>query len=322
MRKVVFFDTSVGSTNRGDEIIIQAVKTNLHEILTRHYTITYPTHTPSFHFYQQRNKHSLYSFACDADYKFIGGTNIINGNMLRIQPTWNVNIFNYHCYQNAILVGAGSNKNIDSLNIYTRVLLKKILSHSYIHSVRDEKTKKVLTSLGFDSIVTGCPTLWRLEQSHCKAVPTTKSESVVFTLTHYRRDDIYDQMLVDKLCKCYKTVYFWSQDYSDFNYFHSLENVENIKVINPSLEAFSAVLQSGVDYVGTRLHAGVYAMQHKVRTLIIIVDNRAYEMNYTSNINAIERTALDHLEDLVSGDIHTDIKLDKPKIEEWMSQFI
>lgn len=321
MQKIVLFDTSVGSTNKGDEIIMQSVKAHLHNMLNRHYTITFPTHTPSFHFYQQRMKHSLYTFAYNADYKFIGGTNIINGNMLRIQPTWNINIFNYHCYKNTILMGAGSNKNIDSINQYTRTLLGRILSRNYIHSVRDEKTKNVLASLGFEAIVTGCPTLWGLDQNHCKAVPTFKSESVIFTITHYLRDSIYDQMLVDKLCKCYKTVYFWSQDYNDYNYFHSLKNVESISIIDPSLEAFSKTLQTGVDYVGTRLHAGMYAMQHKVRTLIIIVDNRAYEMNRTFNINAIERPELENLEKLVGGAVHTDVKLDRAKIAEWMSQF-
>ncbi|TOG81065.1 capsular biosynthesis protein, partial [Vibrio parahaemolyticus] len=61
-------------------------------------------------------------------------------------------------------------------------------------------------------------------------------------------------------------------------------------IIAPSLESFDEVLSSGnVDYIGTRLHGGVRALQKKVRTLILAIDNRAWEKKKDFNLPVVER---------------------------------
>ncbi|MEI3046520.1 MAG: polysaccharide pyruvyl transferase family protein [Romboutsia timonensis] len=67
-------------------------------------------------------------------------------------------------------------------------MYSKILSKNYIHSVRDERTKRFVEELGYKAINTGCPTMWKFNDEFCKEVPTKKSDKVIFTLTDYSHD--------------------------------------------------------------------------------------------------------------------------------------
>ena len=54
------------------------------------------------------------------------------------------------------------------------------------------------------------------------------------------------------------------------------------------------------DYVGTRLHAGILALNYRKRTLIIAVDNRAAEMKTDINLPVIARGDLESSKGLYS----------------------
>jgi hypothetical protein len=241
-------------------------------------------------------------------------------------PFWNVNIFNCGCYKNSVTVGVGCTNfksGSDKVSFYSKLLFSKILSKQYKHSVRDERTKRIIESIcGKGSAInTGCPTIWGLTKSHCADIPTAKAERVVFTLTDYSVDRENDQRLIDTLKKLYGEVYYWPQGTQDAKYFASLENTEGITVLTPSVKAYSELLSQGnIDYIGTRLHAGIYAMQHKIRSVILIVDNRAKDMAETYNINTLPRDYQD-IEGYLSGEIVTAVKIDEDAITEWKSQF-
>lgn len=50
---------------------------------------------------------------------------------------------------------------------------------------------------------------------------------------------------------------------------------QNLHLIQPNLRDYTALLASGgIDYVGTRLHGGIHAMNMGCRSLILAVDNR------------------------------------------------
>ena len=76
-----------------------------------------------------------------------------------------------------------------------------------------------------------------------------------------------------------------------------------------------------VDYVGTRLHAGIYALRHKVRSIIIAIDNRARDMSKTYSLNTIDRNNIDELSKMINSDFKTNIKINTKEIEKWKSQF-
>ena len=115
--------------------------------------------------------------------------------MLTHFPQWNINLFNYQPLKGSILVGVGAGKG-SKVNTYTKILYSKVLSHRFIHSVRDERTKDILEDMGFKAINTGCASLWLLTPEFCKDIPTTKADEVVFTLTHHAKNFEKDHFLI------------------------------------------------------------------------------------------------------------------------------
>lgn len=265
----------------------------------------------------------MMSRACDAAAKkFICGANTFKQSLFRISPDWNINYFNCKYYKDSIAIGVGMDMNSKKMDLYTKKIYKKILSKKYIHSVRDERTKKTLENLGFMAINTGCPTLWALTPELCKKIPTSKSDEVIFTLTFYDQDPINDQKLINILKENYKKLYFWVQGSEDYEYFKKFDNIENIEIISPNLESYRKVLQQdNVEYVGTRLHAGIFAMRNKKRSIILSVDNRAKDMSVTYNLNTILRDQIDTLSEKINSNFETNVNINQENIEKWKNQF-
>jgi polysaccharide pyruvyl transferase WcaK-like protein len=321
MKNIVLLDTSCGSLNKGDEIIMKSVRNELSKITEDSFTITLPTHTPAFTCYQNFNKNIRALFVKNADYKFICGTNLLSNSMVRPWPLWNINVFNAKPLKGSILVAVGNRPNSKNLDIYTKYLYRSVLSHKFVHSVRDQKTKELLEDIGIKAINTGCATMWGLTNEFCEQIPIRKSNDVVFTLTYESKDRVNDLFLIKQLLKNYRNVYFWPQAAFDLEYYNSLNCSDDIKVISPSLESFSSLLGTDIDYVGVRLHGGIYAMQHKKRTIIIGIDNRAREINQTYNINLVERSNLFNLESFINSEFNTKINLNIQAINDFLNQF-
>lgn len=323
MKNYAIFDTSVGSMNVGDQIINNSFNINMKDVYGNGFVVRYGTHIPTSHFYQNNKYNRFYRYIKSCTAKFIVGTNILSNNMLEPWPNWNVNIFNCSPYRDSILVGCGYAAGSDRVNLYTKLLYSKILSKDMIHSVRDERTKRILNKLGYKAINTGCVTMWGLTKDHCNKIPAKKHKNVIFTLTDYKKDTQYDQCLIDILNENYEKVYYWIQGSGDLEYIKTLKHTENIIMVNPNLEDYKKTLiENDIDYVGTRLHAGVYAMQNFVRSIILIVDNRARDMKETYNLPAIERNEIkEKLKDMIKSEYETRINIDEEKIREWKEQF-
>ena len=120
----------------------------------------------------------------------------------------------------------------------------------------------------------------------------------------------------------YRKIYFWPQGSGDIDYFAHLKC--KAEVIAPSLKAFDSVLadEPSIDYIGTRLHAGIRALQHKRRAIIIGVDNRAAEMSKDINLPHLAREDIDKLEYIINDKWPTNLKINFDAIQIWRSQFI
>ena len=107
------------------------------------------------------------------------------------------------------------------------------------------------------------------------------------------------------------------------DYLNTLKNIKDIEIVAPALEAFAEVLDNNdIDYIGTRLHGGIFAIQHKKRVIIITLDNRARNIQKVNNINVLERENMDKLESLIKSSFKTDIWVDFEVINKWKSQFL
>ena len=219
MENILILDTSVGSQNKGDEIIMECTRRELQFILKDNFEYTLPTHVSPFHWYQVwRNSNRLRSYA-DCRLKFVGGSNILVKNLLTHYPQWNINLFNYQPLKGCILVGVGAGVGEKS-NAYTRYIYRHMLNRDYYHSVRDERSRKYVESLGLKAINTGCVTMWKLTPEFCRTIPTKKSSRVVFTVTasHSKEAIERDKNILSVLRNNYDEIYFWPQGIDDMNH--------------------------------------------------------------------------------------------------------
>lgn len=324
MEKVLILDTGFASFNKGDEIIMECVRKELTFLLDKRFELSLPTHVSPFHWYQVwRNSLALQEYA-NCTYKFVGGSNILIPNLLTHFPQWNINLFNYQPMKGAILVGVGAGANAENgCNLYTRYLYSKLLNKEYYHSARDERSKKFMEQLGVKAINTGCPTMWILTPDFCKEIPTTKSSKVIFTITRsVHLNKVGYQLLIDTLTKNYQEIYFWPQCLGDYEYFQSLSHIEHIHILPATKNAYDDYLTNNeTDYIGTRLHGGIYAMRHKRRSIIIAIDERARAINEKNHLPCIEWNNLNQLNDMINSSIETRITIDNDAINQWKQQF-
>lgn len=321
MEKILLIDTSVGTFNRGDEIIMECVRKELSFVTQNRFVLTLPSHVSAFHWYQVWKKSIAYQNYANAQLKFVGGTNLLVKDLFTHYPQWNINIFNCKYLRGSVLVGVGASAG-EKTNTYTTYIYKKILSHKYSHSVRDERTKRYLNEMGLKAINTGCPTMWMLTPEFCENIPHDKSNDVVFTITPFFEKDERYQTLLDMLNANYKEVYFWPQGDADYEYLMQYDGANRLHVISPTIEDYKRFLtEHDVDYVGTRLHGGIYAMRHGKRTIIIAVDERARGINESNNLNCIEIDNIGSLDQMINSSFPTRVRMDYKAIKEWRSQF-
>ena len=322
MKKIILFNTAVGSFNQGDYIIKESIQREFAPYLKNNYVVELGTHTPTCfidQFRSQRNN-ELKKFR----YGFVLGTNLFTTNRLHCENTWNFRYYNAITFPETILIGVGSSAAINSkVNFYTKAIYEKFFSHDFFHSVRDERTKLYLEKMGYKAINTGCATMWMLTKDHCKSITHLKSESVLFTLTDYSKSIENDKELLHILEQNYKKIFFWPQGSGDYEYLKSIQDKETkTTIISPNIDSLNSFLDNNeCDYIGTRLHAGLKALQKKKRSLILSVDNRAEDIKQTYNIPIAKRYDYESIKNFISYSYETNINIDEESISKFKKQF-
>ena len=259
-----------------------------------------------------------------SDHSFIGGSNLLTSQINRYKQI-GFSFLDSFSIKNMILFGVGWWQYQKDPNLISRIFLKNLLSNEIIHSVRDEYTKEKLEKVGFINVLnTSCPSTWSLTKNHCNQISMMKSDSAVFTLTDYSRELISDSKLINTLIENYKKIFFWPQGLNDMKYIQMLniKEYEKIKFIPPYLKSFDYLLENeDVDYIGTRLHAGIRAIQKKRRALILAIDNRANEISQDIGINVAERNEIEKIEYFIKNEYKTSIIIPQDNIDAWKMQF-
>jgi len=323
MDKIILFNPAEGTLNSGDFIIERYIKEEMDFLFSDGIIAEIGTHHPIAHFYQNIKK-NITRKACDrATYKFLCGSSMIKTSLLRLSPDWSLTLSSCPYYRNSIAIGIGMGRNSSYFDPYTRLIYKHVFSKEYIHSTRDEKTKIFLEQIGLKAINTGCPTLWGLTEELCSQIPHKRKRKVIFTLT-YNNPSPEDKALVDILSSEYDELYFWVQGFGDLDYLKTITDIKRIKIIGHSLSAYENILNNNevYDYVGTRLHAGIFAIRHRVRSIIISIDNRADDMKETYNLPVIRRSCIQNeLRRYINSEFKTTIRIPVDKIDRWKEQF-
>lgn len=324
MDNILILDTSFASMNKGDDIIMECVREELKPFMEKMYELNLPTHIAPFHWYQVLRDSTYVKMFRNCKYKFVGGSNLLIPRLLTHFPQWNINILNYQPMKGCILVGVGAGQGAEGpIDWYSKYIYTHLLNREYFHSMRDERSKLYAERLGLKALNTGCVTMWKLTPDFCKTIPIHKSDKVVLTLKSKPSPDPKDQELINILLRNYNEVHFWPQSIYDFNYFQGFNDINTIHVLPPSLNAYDDYLSANeTDYVGIRLHGGVYAMRHKRRAIIIAIDERARAINEMNHLNCIEKENLEDLEGMINSNLPTVVKMDYETINKWKSQFI
>lgn len=315
MKKIVLLNPAISSFNLGDHIIYDSVSRELKNLLDDSFIVEVSTHLPVSKWLKKTK---------DFDLSFVCGSNLLRGKMNSSFRQWDINLHSVKYIRPSILMGVGWWQYGDDPNLYTKYLYKRVLSSTEIHSVRDSYTLTQLEKLGYTNVLnTACPTMWRLDRNHCSTIPQHQSNDVVFTLTDYNQDLVQDTLMIEILISCYKNVFFWPQGSNDLVYFRSLKvDQSKVKIINPSLKDYDSILKSRIDYVGTRLHAGIRALQHQRRAIIIGIDNRAIEKQKDFNIVCIRRDMIgSKLKSKITSSFATEIEIPSENIKIWKKQF-
>lgn len=310
----VLLDTAMDSDNCGDGIIME----NCLLQLSNGMDATVLKHIPTHRFPTESEIAELYASGT----KILCGTNILSGHM-RSYGLWKLGTA-VAPYCGTVLMGVGFDSNDAGFDRYSQKLLHTILKKDGFHSVRDTFSEKKLKAMGISNVLyTGCPTMWNLTEEHCAAIPWGKASEVVCTLTDYCRDPAMDKAMLDILLAHYDKVYLWLQGREDADYVRELGYADKLELIESTLEAYDAVLaRDDLDYVGTRLHAGIRAISRGRRSLIVSIDNRAACIGADTGLPTIRREDISvALADRILTSFKTKITLPWENIALWKGQF-
>jgi hypothetical protein len=310
-----YFDTSISSLNVGDEIINDSGKKELEKVMSDKQFFISNTHNGI--------SGKSISDANNSCLRIVCGTNLLHPNLARGMGSWNIGFLDAIRLKKVLLMGVGWASYSKKVNWINRVFYRMLLSNEGIHSVRDNYTKGKLEEIGFENVVnTGCPTMWGLTPDFCHKIKRTKARDVIFTLTDYEKTPQEDKYLIDTLKAQYENVYYWPQGSGDLIYLNELD-IKGVINLPPRLSAYDDFLRKNdVDYIGTRLHGGIRALQHLKRTLIVSIDNRAREKAKDFNIPVVERDKLRHeLQNKILSEADFKISINQNEIQQWLAQF-
>ena len=313
----VCFDPSLKTDNAGDEIIMKYCRRELQNLFPERVFFHIPTHAQP----TQEEK----AFARRTKYKFVCGTNLLTS---RIESHWRwilpEGFWGKRDFRNVILLGCGWGEYQGECSAYSRMIYRAMLNPSMAHSVRDSYTLEKLRQAGISKVLnTGCPTTWGLTPEHCRRIPKGKADAVVTTVTDYRPDPERDQQMLDILSRNYDQVFLWPQGKGDQEYLKKLQQPGNLMILSGNLAEFESILgKRNVDYVGTRLHGGIHALNYGIRTIILAVDNRATEMGRDIHLPVLDRNQIaEELEIRIRAEFTTEICIPQENICRFRNQF-
>lgn len=319
MKKICILDPGlennqgVPSSNLGDLIIQEAVDRELRKLFNGYEVLRFSTQSSldAEHFREIQR----------CDHVFLGGTNILSSNMNRYRQ-WKISLLDALKLQKVILFGVGWWQYQEPANLYTQILLRLATSNKILHSVRDEYTRQKLCAMGVSNVInTGCPTMWTLMNQNFSLHPKQKSDRALLMLTDYNKQPELDRKLIELLLEQYETVYFWPQGRGDLQYVEDM--ALPLKILGHSLEDLQALLKSNIafDYIGTRLHGGIYCLRSGRRSLIVEIDNRASEISRDTGLPVVARDDFAFMRNWISGSSQPQILLNCDAINTWRKQF-
>lgn len=324
MPNLVLFDPSMRdnrgaqSPNLGDVMIRDAVVSEIRQLAPAYKIVRVSTHVPV------ESEMVPKISACSIG--VVGGSNLLGNrwliwHRLKLFRQWKLSLSAASYAPSTVLLGVGWTQYQGKPDRHNRALLDKLLARNMIHAVRDDYTLEKLKCIGITNVVnTGCPTLWSLAEGTCREECQEKSDVVLTMLTDYSKRPITDRKLLILLKRHYRRVIFWPQGENDLKYVCKLG--VKIEPLERTLDAlYQFVTNNQCDYIGTRLHGGIYCLLRGVRSLILGIDNRALEMKNSMNLPVLPRRDFEGIQKWIKGPSTSNLRINACAIHQWRSAF-
>lgn len=309
----VVFDPSIGSFNKGDEIISEAVMEHVSSTLPDWDLVRLSIHQPLGRIHRNILK--------AAKVKIVGGSNVASATMHPYlkQNRWNLKLHDFGSVDEFLYMGAGWAGHEAKSNFLGEKFVKGFSAKApAMHSFRDSLTCEKAKKFGIkNGINTGCPTTWTISSDNVFQ-PKGRGKLAVTTLTDNTKNTELDKALLSELKKNYETVYIWFQGLLDEDYFNSL-GVKGVHPLRCSLKGYTDFLADNADnleYVGTRLHGGIRALQNNVRTIILAVDHRAIDMAKDFNLPVCPLNTVENFSSIFEG-VKRKVTIPVTNVETW-----
>lgn len=276
--KLGWLNPSIETKNSGDDIIAAAIAREISE-LGAESVLELPT--------RRRWTKPEISAAKACQLFIVGGTNLLTAHPLSYRQ-WVLGSTELGILRHrTVLLGAGWWQYQTAPDLLSRSLINWVLHPALPHSVRDSYTAHQLARTRRLVLNTSCPTLWYAPRSG--TVGHGFRGAIVATVTDYHRDPKADREMLTVLARRGRSLTIWPQGSDDGKYVRSLGFGDYL--LPTGHDAFERTLQvPDTGYVGTRLHAGIRALQMGVPSVIVAIDNRAAEIARDTNIATVART--------------------------------
>lgn len=304
MNRIGWLDPSMDSRNTGDQIIADAVSRVFAEIAPDTEIVRLPTQR-----WMSRDERAT---AAGLSCLIVGGTNLLNSNIPRYIQ-WRLDPLSIRALKGKVsTLGVGWWQYQSRPNRLSSMIWRALLRYG-VNSMRDGYSQRQLASAGVDSVNTGCPTMWELPD---RIEFGAEARTVITTITDYARDADRDRNMLDLLLESYDSVLIWPQGSKDSSYLRSLVDSSRLSLIGPKLDDYNEALTGDVDYLGTRLHGGVRALQHGRRAFVVAVDNRATEIGRETGLPVSPTISTDLLANWRSSNA-LELTLPRDRIAAW-----
>lgn len=320
MQKIALIDPALydwqrSSPNTGDQIISRATRRELKRIYNNSCDIV---SIPSHSILDKK----AYKIIDTSDRVVVGGSNLF---WFRLFPraSWPLRLIDTIKLRNVRFMGVGWGSYGISTGVFGRFVSQRIFDPEGYNSLRDRYSLDKAIELGVPNpIFTGCQTCWNFSYNESTFIRTRKKQCI-FTLTDYARKPEEDLKVIKILIRFYgiKNLFFWPQGLGDRRYIENFDVISRSKILDGNLESFEKFLKNNdVDYVGTRLHGGIFALEQGKRSIILSVDNRATEMAKDLGLVVVSREKPNSLTDLLEKDTIYNLTIPRENIDIWSKE--
>lgn len=311
------------SNNLGDLVIYESIKQLLKELFPQTEIVRISTHT-TFGTFEKTIINQAYL-------TFVGGSNLLTSNIRhfnRFTPVKKKGFYLFPGFGNTILIGAGWSEYQKTPDWATKIYYKKILHKSYYQSVRDSYSATHLSKTGIKKIInTCCPSTWNLKPEFINSFQRSLN-TVLYTVNGFHNNPEIDHRTIELIFKSeQRDIFFFGQTMLDFNYFTNLDiykkNKHKFKIMNYDYQELIQLLNTiKLNYIGARLHGGIRCLQQNNPTLILGLDNRAFEIKKDTMLNVIAREDINAIQEWIEGKyIPPSLRLPNSNISSWKNQF-